>query len=599
MSDTPPSGDDDAADKARSRRNFLKFAGLGAAGIAAAAGAAFGIGRVASTPGGAASGTPIPTPMPSGSLPPRPEGPGFDHLVVLMFENRSFDNLLGWLYADEAPPNGQHFEGLSEELSNTAHDGTVVAAHRYSGPTDVIMSSPTPDPGEEYPHVNTQLFGTVAPKSNRGSRIHEMKAPFNAPEDASTPTMSGFLQDYIDNFVADHDGRSPTPEEYSVVMGSFDPAMLPVFSTLAKNFAVYDHWHCAVPSQTFCNRSFFHAGTSHGYVTNGHHGGYKKWLGKENASPTIFNRLSDAGIDWAVYFDDVTLISLTGFIHAPVLEPYFRTDHFRTMSRFRDDVAQGLLPAYSFIEPRLLYNHNDMHPPVGAMTETDADGNIVDGAAVSDVRAGEALLHEVYSAVRASSSPTGSNAMNTMLLVTFDEHGGTYDHVPPPATVPPEGLGETEMGFTFDRLGVRVPAIAISAYTGKGHIVSDVMHHAAVTRTLTAKYGLDPLPDSTRDVPTLDNAVTLDAPRDPRDWPTTHPAYVPPNPESRGKPYDEGADDRPLSPPGVGLMAMLAAKYASADTKVPKTYREAYELVDRHGKGLFGAPAGTSPSPST
>src|SRR3546814_10670022 len=178
--------------------------------------------------------------------------------------------------------------------------------------------------------------------------------------------------------------------------------MLPVFSSLAKNFAVYDNWHCAVPSQTFCNRSFFHAGTSPGYVTNRHHGGYRKWLKKENAAPTIFNRLNDAGVDWAIYFDDVTLISLTGFIHAPVLEPYFRTDHFRTMSRFRDDVASGSLPAYSFIEPRLLYDHNDMHPPVGALTETDADGEVIEGAAVSDVRAGEALLHAVYSAIRAS-----------------------------------------------------------------------------------------------------------------------------------------------------------------------------------------------------
>jgi phospholipase C len=193
--------------------------------------------------------------------------------------------------------------------------------------------------------------------------------------------------------------------------------------------------------------------------------------------------------------------------------------------------------------------------------------------------------------------------MNTMLLVTFDEHGGTYDHVPPPAAPRPENLGDTEMGFAFDRLGVRVPAIAISAYTAKGHIVSDVMHHSSVTRSLIAKYGLEALPDRTREVPTLDNAVTLDAPRDPQDWPTTHPAYVPPNPESRGKPYDEGADDRPLSPPGVGLMAMMVAKYGEKGEKVPKTYREAYELVDRRGRGLFGAPASSSspstPSPST
>ncbi len=590
MSQTPPPGDD--AESPPSRRNFLKYAGLGAAGVAAAAGAAFGIGRLAQDgSGAAASGEPIPTPMPTASLPPRAAGPGFDHLVVVMFENRSFDNLLGWLYADEAPPRGQRFEGLTEDLANTTREGDVVHVHRYSGPTDVVMSSPQPDPGEAYPHVNTQLFGTVSPEGNRHRAIPDMEAPFNAPRDTSKPTMSGFLQDYIHNFTADH-GRAPTREEYSVIMGAFDPTMLPVFSTLAKNFVVYDNWHCAVPSQTFCNRSFFHAETSHGYVTNGHNGGYRKWMKKENDAPTIFNRLEEAGLDWAIYFDDVTLISLTGLIHAPVLEPYFRTDHFRTMSRFYDDVAQGTLPEYSFIEPRLLYDHNDMHPPVGAMTETDADGTVITGAAISDVRAGEALLHEIYSSIRASSTLDGSNAMNTMLLVTFDEHGGTYDHVAPPiAPVPANLPDETEMGFSFDRLGVRVPAIAISAYTQRGHIVHDLMHHAAVQRTLEEKYDLDPLPSRSRDVPTLDNAVTLTTPRDPRDWPTTHPAYVPPNPESRGLPFAAGADDRPLSPPGVGLMALLVAKYGEEGEKEPKSYREAYEMVNRRGKGLFGAPA--------
>lgn len=594
MSDTPPP--EDPREHARSsRRSFLKYAGLGAAGIAAAAGAAFGIQR-ASAPD--ARATALPTPEPSGSLPPRAAGPGYDHLVVLMFENRSFDNLLGWLYADEAPPRGQAYEGLHDQLSNRTRDGRVVYAHRYSGSTDEIMSSPRPDPGEEYPHVNTQLFGTVHPAHNRTRRIPDMTAPFNAPEDASSPTMSGFLQDYIDTYIADHGGDEPSNAQADVIMGAFDPAMLPVFSTLAKEFAVYDHWHCAVPSQTFCNRAFFHAGTSHGYVTNGHHGGYRKWLKEEHTSPTIFNLLDDAGLDWAIYYDDVTLISLTGFLHAPVLEPFFRTDHFRTMSRFYDDVASGNLPVYAFIEPRLLYDHNDMHPPVGALTETDADGNIITGSAISDVRAGEALLHSVYSAVRASSTPDGSNAMNTMLLVTFDEHGGTYDHVPPPAAAPPTGLAQTEMDFAFDRLGARVPAIAISAYTAKGSVISDPMHHAAVTRSLITTYGLPELPDTTRDVPTLDNAVTLTTPRDPLTWPTTHPAYVPPNPEAGGKPYDAGADDRPLSPPAVGLLALLVAKYGDDDEPAPKTYREAYDLVDRLGKGLFGGRETPSPAPS-
>lgn len=600
MTDKPPTdaqstpSEDREPDTARpSRRNFLKFAGFGAAGVAATAGAAFGLSQMGRANGATPESTAAPTP--TTSVPPRPDGPGFDHLVVLMFENRSFDNLLGYLYADGGLRAGTTFDGLTDELSNTTDDGVEVGVHRYSGPTDMVMSSPRPDPGEEYPHVNTQLFGTVKPAANAKLKVDKMTAPFNAPATTSDPKMAGFLQDYINSYIADHGGRVPTKDEYSVVMGAFDPGMLPVFSTLARNFAVYDAWHCAVPSQTFCNRSFFHASTSHGYVTNGSNGGYKKWFDAKNDSPTIFNRLEDAGIDWAVYYDDVSLISLTGFIHAPALEQYFPTDHFRTMSRFWEDVADGTLPPYSFIEPRMVYDHNDMHPPVGPLTETDEDGSIITGGAVSDVRAGELLLHKVYSAIRSSDSESGSNAMNTMLLVTFDEHGGTYDHVPPPTAVAPPLPAKTEMDFAFDRLGVRVPAIAISAYTAKGDVIHDPMQHGSVISTLTQAHGLQPLNDRDAGAPTINNAVTLTAPRDPRDWPQTQPAYVPANPEST-LPYDEGADDRPLSPPGVGLVGMLIAKYGEPGEKVPTSYREAYDALNKHGQGIFGPPSTPTPS---
>ena len=567
---------------APSRRTFLRAAGLGAAGAAATAAAAFGLSRS----GGDGDAT-APTPQPTGTVPPRADGPGFDHLVVVMFENRSFDNILGYLYADGGPPAGARFEGLGAGHSNTLESGEEVATHVYTGATDAIFSSPQPDPGEEYQHVNTQLFGTIDPKSNRGKKASAMTAPYNAPENADDPTMVGFLQDYYDNFLGDHGGRRPTESEYEVVMGSFDPSMLPVFSTLAKNFAVFDAWHCAVPSQTFCNRSFFHASTSHGYVTNSGNGGYRKWFDAKNAAPTIFNRLSDAGLSWAVFYDRRQVVSMTGFIHAPSLEPYFGSN-FRTMEQFAEDTANGTLPDYSFIEPRMIYDHNDMHPPVGVFTETDVDGSVIAGGAVSDVRAGEALLSSVYTAVKNSATPGGSNAMNTMLLVTFDEHGGTYDHVPPPAGTPPEERADTEMGFGFDRLGVRVPAIAVSAYTAKGQVVNDPMHHGSVIATLTKKFGLDPLTARDADAPTIDNAITLERPRDPSGWPQTTPQYVPPNPEGAGH-VPAGQEDRPLSPPGVGLVGMLIAKYGQPGDEVPTSYHEAYELLMKRGTGIFGS----------
>ena len=140
-----------------SRRSFLK--------LSAAAGA--GVLPVGATAAAAQSGPQ------AGELPPLlpvPEKPGFDHLVVLMFENRSFDNLLGYLYPPDKLAEGQTFDGVANgDYSNPSPEGPI-PAHVYTGPTDTIMDSPNPDPGEEYPHVNTQLFGTVDPPGHAHAR---------------------------------------------------------------------------------------------------------------------------------------------------------------------------------------------------------------------------------------------------------------------------------------------------------------------------------------------------------------------------------------------------------------------------------------------
>jgi phospholipase C len=577
----PAAADPDA----RSRRDFLKFGGIAAAGlvvgggVGAAAGAAIGE-RIGYREGA----------EDYGALAPRKE-PGFDHVVVLMGENRSFDNLLGWLYTPDNLPAGQTFDGLAfGDYANTAPDGTRVAAHVYSGATDLVMGAPNPDPGEEFPHVNTQLFGTVEPATNATSQIGDMRMPFNAPKQGAEPDMQGFLHDYINNVTRLRKGTAPDPEEAAQIMGGFSPEQLPVLSTLAKEFAVFDAWFAGVPSQTYCNRSFFHASTSHGYVTNKHNGGYDKWLDAE-AAPTIFNRLEEAGVSWKVYFDELQLVSLTGILHAPVLEKYWRTKHFGHMTEFYDDARNGTLPAYAFIEPRLVYNHNDFHPPFGVLRSSDVDGREVVDSAVSDVRAGEKLVASVYEAIKRSATPDGSNAMNTMLLITFDEHGGTYDHVPPPAATPPHADARAgEMGFGFDRLGVRVPAIAVSAYTRAGTIVHDEMHHGSVIATLSRLHGLAPLTRRDAGANDLFSIVNLDKPRDPRTWPGVHPMYVPPNPEE-----DELHDlakgkhkNKPLSPPGRGLLGLLIARYGRADNSgEPETYEQAYNVLRKHGLGLF------------
>ena len=581
--DRPPAGS--AKGTARTRREFLRNGGIATAGvlIGGAIGGAVGasLGRTAGYREGSVD---------FGALPAR-EVPGFDHVVVLMGENRSFDNLLGWLYTPETLPAGERFDGLAfGEYANPAPTGDLVAAHQYSGETDVVMGRPNPDPGEEFPHVNTQLFGTIDPASNATSQIAEMTAPFNAPPAGVAPTAEGFVLDYWNTLKRHRKGEDPTLEEASHIMGAFSPDQLPVLSMLAREFAVFDAWFAAVPSQTYCNRSFFNASTSHGFVTNSYDGGHEKWLKASAATPTIFNVLEEAGLSWKVYFDELQLVSLTGVMHAPVLEKYWRTGHFGHMSEFFTDADEGRLPAYAFIEPRMIYNHNDFHPPVGVYRSSDVEGTLVIDSAVSDVRAGERLVADVYETIKASATPGGSNAMNTLLLITFDEHGGTYDHVaPPPATPPMPDARPGEMGFTFDRLGVRVPAIAVSAYTRAGTIIHDEMHHGAVIATLSRLHGLRPLTRRDEGANDLFSVVNLDTPRDPRDWPTAQPMYVPANPHE-----DERIDlkhgehkDKPLSPPAKGLLGLLLAKYGPPNADEPQTYADAYRILQAHGLGLF------------
>jgi phospholipase C len=146
--------------------------------------------------------------------------------------------------------------------------------------------------------------------------------------------------------------------------------------------------------------------------------------------------------------------------------------NFSTVDDFLEDAGSGRLPNYSFIEPNMWHGHNDMHPPIAALMH----GLPIDEP--SSLLGGEALLATIYDAVRSSSSSNGSNYLNTLLLIAFDEAGGTYDHVPPPPAPPPDPAApKGQMGFTFNRSGQRVPAIAISAWIPERTVVSRVPSH--------------------------------------------------------------------------------------------------------------------------
>lgn len=570
----------------QSRRNLLKWGGIAGVG-AVLAGGSWAAGAATASGEGSRKGFAA-APNHFARLRPRKE-PGFDHLVVVMGENRSFDNLLGYLYTPENLPKGASFEGLAfGDYSNTGPDGTEYPVHVHEGLTDDIMERPNPDPGEEYPHVNTQLFNRVDPEDNADLWVDAMKAPYNAPEKGQKPDNSGFVNDYYINYRRLLGGDEPPQRELKHIMGSFSPEMLPVLSTLAKEFAVFDHWFCAVPSQTFCNRSFFHSSTSHGFVTNMNGGGYKKWMTAKGA-PTIFNELDDAGVDWRIYYDELQLLSFTGVLHAQVLEQFWKSDHFATMEQFYEDVKNGDLPPYSFIEPRMVYNHNDFHPPVGTLRESDVEGMEVLNSTVSDVRAGEALIHDIYSAIKNSASGEGSNAVNTLLLITFDEHGGTYDHVAPPAAKPPHSDAKPgEMGFTFDRLGCRVPAIAVSAYTAKNTIINDQMDHGSVLKTLCEQHGLAPLTDRDAESRSLSVVINQSEPRHPADWPETVPQWVPKNPEAEPPHPASEHSDGPLSPPAKGLVGLVQAKFGDGSDPKAETYADAYEQLQKYGAGVMG-----------
>ncbi|WP_177226057.1 alkaline phosphatase family protein [Actinacidiphila rubida] len=503
---------------------------------------------------------------------------GLDHVVVLMFENRSFDNLLGQLYQ---PGEVAAFEGvLGKDLSNPIpgwaeeHSGHQIVPYG----TAETMDTPNPDPGEEYPHVNTQLFGVIDPESNRGVLAEDMAAPFNTPRPGRAPTMDGFVTDYISAFRAEL-GRQPKYREYAQIMAGYTSEQMPVLSTLARGFATFDHWFAEVPSQTFTNRSFFHAASASGFVVNAPY----RTFPLHNNAETVFERLEANGLTWRVYVDAPSSIPFTGLIHGPRLRRRFAT-HFVTVDRFLEDAAAGTLPTYAFIEPNLWHGHNDMHPPESALLH----GMPFD--APSSLLGGEALLAEIYGAVRSSNAPEGSNAFNTLLMVVFDEHGGTYDHIAPPRAVPPEpGAPAGQMGFAFDRLGVRLPAIAISAWVPERTVVNHVHHHTSVIRTLRERWNLGPpLTARDADAPDLSAILSLDRPRDPQDWPDIAAQAVPAFDQDLVPP------DAPLNPLAtalfhgyLALVEQMGASVPQIDERAPLKGQEAMAIVHESAHTLF------------
>jgi phospholipase C len=370
------------------------------------------------------------------------------HVVVLMLENRSFDCMFGMLRAKVTG-----IDGLRGDESNIWHNGTDRSEIKvWNDPalTSASATVPDPDPGELYSDIQVQISGL----------------------DGTVP-MGGFVDNYMGQPPADR------PYDPKSVMHYFTPDQVPVLSQLAAAFGVSDRWFASAPCQTWPNRFFAHTGTAAGYVNNDPpHFPYMM--------PTVFGRLAEKHCTWRVYFHDVPQAATLATLWDDV------PTHFRFFNAFTADAAAGRLPTYSFIEPRYFTDKvlrlipNDMHPP-------------------HNIAYGEQLVAQVYNAVR-----SGPRWQQTLLIITYDEHGGCYDHVVPPAAVPPD---DSVANAPFNRYGVRVPAVIVSPYVPPGSIIRPTgttpFDHTSIAATLRALYGIRPL--TARDTAAPDLLGALDA----------------------------------------------------------------------------------------
>ncbi|MGE3277288.1 MAG: alkaline phosphatase family protein [Vicinamibacterales bacterium] len=387
--------------------------------------------------------------------------PGLDalrHIVVLMMENRSFDHMLGGLRARDSRIDG--LAGTESNPDTTGRQVRVKDDARYQGQLD-------PDPGHDFDEVDVQIFaGDTTP--------------------GRVATMQGFVRQYYEKRRDVRHARK--------IMSYFRPERLPVITTLATEFAVFNRWFSSIPGPTLCNRAFAHYGTSFGHV------GMQIFYPNVQYK-SVYQRLEAANKRGKIYYFDQQSSTME-IVNLLQHQPQF----FGTYEQFLDDCRRGALPDYSFVEP----NYTDhTGPDGGALLASDQhpDHHVLEG---------ERFIASVYNAIRANDALW----QKTALLVTYDEHGGIYDHVPPPACPPdgfvaqPESTG-TGRPFLFDRLGVRVPAVLVSPWVPRGTVVNQIFEHASIPGTVTRHFLGDYADRSPREraAATFETLLTMGVPR--------------------------------------------------------------------------------------
>ncbi|KAI9370409.1 phosphoesterase [Aspergillus egyptiacus] len=385
--------------------------------------------------------------LPPSKRPQHPIKAPIRNIVVLVQENLAFDTIAGGLT-------------YSTDIDNLVN-------RTFCNPADVsdpfstqVCAKPSArnvapdDPDHSISGGNQQIYGTYHPHSS----IH-------------APTMQGFVTEQI-RAHGIHGDLARAAE----VINYYTPEHVPVFNALASNYLLFDQWFASVPGPTNPNRAYLTSGTSHGHGTND-----PGFDASSLPQKSIFEQLSAAGISWINYSNATGFAPDAMFYRWTVTSGHSKTN-IKPISDFYTDAAAGTLPRFTWINPECCI-YTSFHPP-------------------SPMNLGESFVKSVYEALR--SSPQWEE---TLFILTFDEHGGFADHVPPPENVPPgDHIPHTEIAgdgkpttFHFDRLGIRVPTILISPWVEKGGVVhapkqgTGEYTHTSILKYVAELWGLEVL----------------------------------------------------------------------------------------------------------
>jgi phospholipase C len=343
------------------------------------------------------------------------------HVILLMLENHSFDQMLGDLKRIYPEMDGVDPNNLK---SNPNGKGNVILQSEMRE-TQMIH-----DPLHETADVLEQL------------------------KDGN----QGFVTNFLKNF------PTASQKEQKAIMGYYPLDFLPALHSLARNYTICDRWFSSLPGPTWPNRFFALTGTTRGMVKMPE-GRQDLQMVENQTQDTIFDRLEERGKTWNIfYYDFPSSVILTRQREAGKRDKYKTIDQF--FLACRPDSASSL-PEFCLIEPKYFgLDQNDDHPPHNVMKS-------------------QKLVADVYNAVRSNDNLW----MSSLLVICYDEHGGFYDHVVPPPALPPD---EYTTEYTFDQLGVRVPALIVSPWVKKG-VENTTFDHASLLKYLVEKWNLAPL----------------------------------------------------------------------------------------------------------